>query len=207
MLAASVQRATPANADDFLRFTAQSAGFHDIELTMLEHGVDIADFTPWFLAQTGGTPWGPTLARLTDAGRQELAAMMADRLVSYAAPEGGHRLPFRSYRLRAPGPGEPIKRVAAPKRTTRRGFRRNHPPTSRRSRQLSYRDGVGDVARGQLLDVVAGRDTAGSCRWLAGRPVEWRDRILAAPVMTAVLPLRSCIHLGARRPRPERRSR
>jgi transposase len=34
-----------------------------------------------------------------------------------------------------------------------------------------------DVARGQLLDVVAGRDAAGSCRWLAGRPVEWRDRI------------------------------
>ncbi len=104
-LAASVQGATPTNADDFLRFTAQSAGFHDIEVTMLEHDVDIADFKPWFLAQTGGTPWGPTLATLTDAGRQELAATMADRLESYATPEGGHRLPFRSYRLRARGSG------------------------------------------------------------------------------------------------------
>ncbi len=39
---------------------------------MLEHDVDIADFEPWFLAQTGGTPWGPTLAALTDAGRENL---------------------------------------------------------------------------------------------------------------------------------------
>ena len=34
-----------------------------------------------------------------------------------------------------------------------------------------------DVARGQLLDIVPGRDTVGSCRWLAARPAEWRDRI------------------------------
>ena len=100
-LAASVQRATPADADDFLRLTAQSAGFHDIEITMLEHDVDIADFKPWFLAQTGGTPWGPTLAALTDAGRQELASAMMNRLEPYETPDGGHRLPFRSHRLRA----------------------------------------------------------------------------------------------------------
>ena len=85
-LAASVQRATPAHADDFLRSTAQTAGFHDIEITMLEHDVDIADFEPWFLAQTGGTPWGPTLAALTDAGRQELASAMTDRIEPYATP-------------------------------------------------------------------------------------------------------------------------
>lgn len=100
-LATSVQRATPANADDFLRLTAESAGFHDIEVTMLEHDVDIADFAPWFLAQTGGTPWGPTLAALTEAGRQDLAAAMTARLEPFATPEGGHRLPFRSHRLRA----------------------------------------------------------------------------------------------------------
>lgn len=100
-LAASVQRATPAHADDLLRSTAHTAGFHDIEITMLEHDVDIADFQPWFLAQTGGTPWGPTLAALTDAGRQQLASAMADRLEPYATPEGGHRLWFRSYRLQA----------------------------------------------------------------------------------------------------------
>ena len=34
-----------------------------------------------------------------------------------------------------------------------------------------------DVNRGQLLDVVPGRDSAGSCRWLAARPQVWRDRI------------------------------
>ncbi len=98
---ASVQRATPAHADDFLRSAAQTAGFDDIEVTMLEHDVDIADFTPWFLAQTGGTPWGPTLAKLTDAEQQELGSAMAVRLEPYAMPEGGHRIPFRSYRLEA----------------------------------------------------------------------------------------------------------
>jgi transposase len=34
-----------------------------------------------------------------------------------------------------------------------------------------------DVSRGQLLDVVAGRDTVGPCRWLANRPQAWRDQI------------------------------
>jgi hypothetical protein len=104
-LAASVRRATPANADDFLRSTAETADFHDIEVTILEHDVDIADFEPWFLAQTGGTPWGPTLAALSDTGRQELASAMADRMQPYATPEGGHRLPFGSHRLRARVPG------------------------------------------------------------------------------------------------------
>ena len=85
-LATSVQRATPAHADEFLRSTARTAGFSDIEVTMLEHDVDIADFDPWFLAQTGGTPWGPTLAALTDAGRHELVSAMANRLEPYATP-------------------------------------------------------------------------------------------------------------------------
>lgn len=34
-----------------------------------------------------------------------------------------------------------------------------------------------DVRRGQLLDVVPGRDAAPSCAWLAARPQQWRDRI------------------------------
>jgi ubiquinone/menaquinone biosynthesis C-methylase UbiE len=100
-LATSVQRATPTHADDFLRSTAHTAGFHDIEITMLEHDVDIADFEPWFLAQTGGTPWAPTLTALTDTGRQELVSAMAARIEPYAMPDGGHRIPFRSYRLHA----------------------------------------------------------------------------------------------------------
>jgi len=32
---------------------------------------------------------------------------------------------------------------------------------------------VVDVARGQLLDVVPGRDAAGACAWFAARPNEW----------------------------------
>ena len=101
LLAASVQRATPANADDFLRSTAETADFHDIEITMLEHDVDIADLKPWFLAQTGGTPWGPTLATLSDTDRHKLVVAMLDRLEPHATPDGGHRLPFRSHRLQA----------------------------------------------------------------------------------------------------------
>jgi transposase len=34
-----------------------------------------------------------------------------------------------------------------------------------------------DVRRGQLLDVVAGRDAAGPCAWLAARPAAWRAGI------------------------------
>ncbi|MCP5030949.1 MAG: transposase, partial [Actinomycetia bacterium] len=30
-----------------------------------------------------------------------------------------------------------------------------------------------DVARGQLLDVVRGRDAASTCAWFAEQPVEW----------------------------------
>lgn len=36
---------------------------------------------------------------------------------------------------------------------------------------------VVDVARGQLLDVVPGRDAASACAWFAERPVEWCDAI------------------------------
>lgn len=103
-LVESAQRATPVHADDFLRSTAEAAGLVEIEVTMIEHDVDIADFEPWFLAQTGGTPWGPTLTALTDAGRQELASAMSLRIEQYAMPNGGHRIPFRSYRLRASVP-------------------------------------------------------------------------------------------------------
>jgi transposase len=34
-----------------------------------------------------------------------------------------------------------------------------------------------DVGAGQLLDVVDGRDSTGSCEWLAARPQAWRDQI------------------------------
>lgn len=34
-----------------------------------------------------------------------------------------------------------------------------------------------DVTRGQLLDIVPGRDSVEPCRWLAARPQAWRDAI------------------------------
>ncbi len=34
-----------------------------------------------------------------------------------------------------------------------------------------------DVRHGQLLDIVAGRDSTGSCRWFAARPEAWRAGI------------------------------
>ena len=103
-VAASVRRATPANSDDFLASTADAAGFADIEISILEHDVDIADLDDWFLAQTGGTPWGPIVAALSDAGRRELTVAMTARMQPYARPEGGHRIPFRSFRLAARTP-------------------------------------------------------------------------------------------------------
>ena len=36
---------------------------------------------------------------------------------------------------------------------------------------------VVDVARGQLIDVVPGRDAASTCRWFAEQPLEWMGRI------------------------------
>ena len=38
-------------------------------------------------------------------------------------------------------------------------------------------DSIVDVGAGQLLDVVAGRDSAGPCRWLAARLTTWRANI------------------------------
>lgn len=96
----SVQRATPTNADRFLATIAAEAGFDTIEVDLLEHEVDVADLATWFLDQTGGTPWGPTLAALAADERAALAAEMT-ALLSDHATEAGHRLPFASYRLRA----------------------------------------------------------------------------------------------------------
>ncbi len=100
-LVQSVQRSTPPNADELLRALASSSGFADIDITLLEHWVDIADFGPWFLAQTAGTPWAPALDRLTDAARGDLVSAMKTKMEQYVEPDGGHCVPFRSYRLEA----------------------------------------------------------------------------------------------------------
>jgi transposase len=44
-------------------------------------------------------------------------------------------------------------------------------------RRQSWSTQIVDVQRGQLLDVVAGRDTVEPCRWFAQRPAEWCARI------------------------------
>jgi ubiquinone/menaquinone biosynthesis C-methylase UbiE len=100
-LVGSVQRATPPHADQLLRSAAGEAGLVDIDVTMLTHQVDIADFPGWFIAQTGGTPWGPTLAALTEQEQHDLVSTMTTRMLPYALPGAGHRIPFRSHRLEA----------------------------------------------------------------------------------------------------------
>ncbi len=110
-LLGSVQRATPSNADDLLRSAARSAGFEHVDVTLLEHTVEITDFEVFFLAQTSATPWGPTLEILTDRGRTALASAMAARVGQYATGDGRHSIPFRSYRLEARRNDGPMCRV------------------------------------------------------------------------------------------------
>lgn len=44
-------------------------------------------------------------------------------------------------------------------------------------KQRAWSTQVVDVARGQLLDVVPGRDAASTCAWFAERPLEWCESI------------------------------
>jgi transposase len=46
-----------------------------------------------------------------------------------------------------------------------------------RFREQLWSTQIVDVGRGQLLDVVAGRDVAGPCAWLAARPQVWRATV------------------------------
>ena len=46
-----------------------------------------------------------------------------------------------------------------------------------RFRTQSWSTQIVDVRRGQLLDVVQGRDSSEPCRWLAAQPAEWRSGI------------------------------
>jgi hypothetical protein len=45
-------------------------------------------------------------------------------------------------------------------------------------RRLHWATSIVDVAAGQLLDVVEGRDSVEPCRWLAARDQEWLDAIV-----------------------------
>ena len=46
-----------------------------------------------------------------------------------------------------------------------------------RYRRQLWSTQIVDVQRGQLLDVVAGRDVSGCCAWFAARPQAWCDRV------------------------------
>lgn len=46
-----------------------------------------------------------------------------------------------------------------------------------RWRTQQWSTSIVDVSAGRLLDVVAGRDGANPCSWLAARSDEWRDRV------------------------------
>lgn len=98
---ASVQRATPPQADTMLADAARSNGFASAATTLIEHVAVIDDFGPWFLAQTASTPWGPVLAGLDDAGRVALVDAMSARVRAFRAADGTHHLPFASHLLHA----------------------------------------------------------------------------------------------------------
>ena len=48
---------------------------------------------------------------------------------------------------------------------------------SGRWRRRAWCTSIVDVQRGQLLDIVPGRDAAAPTEWLLGRPEEWRDNV------------------------------
>ncbi len=101
-LATSVQRATPTHADDFLPFHRPA---RPDSTTSRSRCSNTTSTSP--TSNPGSSPRPealrglPTLAALTDTARQELASAMAARIEPYAIPDGGHRIPFRSYRLHA----------------------------------------------------------------------------------------------------------
>ena len=57
-----------------------------------------------------------------------------------------------------------------------------------------------DARNGTLLDIVAGRDSAGPARWLADRPVEWKTRVQWG-VMDLSGPYKSCLLYTSPSPR------
>jgi ubiquinone/menaquinone biosynthesis C-methylase UbiE len=98
-LAASVQAATPPDADQLLESIATDAGFASVSLSLLEHQVEIAELGSFFLAQSATTPWASALATLSDAEQQSLADSLVQRLSACGAAGGAHVLPFCSHRL------------------------------------------------------------------------------------------------------------
>jgi ubiquinone/menaquinone biosynthesis C-methylase UbiE len=100
-VAASARAATPAHADDLLTVLAANAGFAEIEVSLLEHTVEVADVESFFLDQTSSTPWATVTAALSPPERAVLAATFASRLNADRTAGGGHLLRFGSYQLSA----------------------------------------------------------------------------------------------------------
>lgn len=97
-IAASAAAATPASADDRLQTLASEAGFRDIDLSILEHTVEVENLRAFFIEQTATTPWATVLAVLSQAHKDRLATEFETRLAEHAT-SGGHLLPFSSHMI------------------------------------------------------------------------------------------------------------
>ncbi len=100
-LVPSLRAAIPERADESMLRWASEAGCTDASIDLIEHTVPFADVAAFFLRQTASTPWGPSLAELTDEDRDLLAADMVETLAPFRDPSGVHHVPFCSYRLNA----------------------------------------------------------------------------------------------------------
>ncbi|NNE95483.1 MAG: methyltransferase domain-containing protein [Acidimicrobiales bacterium] len=98
-VAESARTATPVKADEMMVGVASDAGFTEINVSLLEHTVEVADVEAFFLSQTASTPWAPVIAMFTADELQILAGMFAARLKAPGAASGGYLLRFASHML------------------------------------------------------------------------------------------------------------
>ena len=97
-ITASARAATPADADELLRDIATEAGFRNIDLSLLEHSIEVDDLRSFFINQTATTPWAPVIGSLSPSELNQLAKKLEAQLAPYAVTDG-HRLPFCSHML------------------------------------------------------------------------------------------------------------
>ena len=98
-ITASARAATPTDADELLRDIATEAGFHAIDLSLLEHSIEVDDLRSFFLDQTATTPWAPVIGRLSPSEQNQLADEFVARL-SRREMADRDRLSFCSHMIR-----------------------------------------------------------------------------------------------------------
>jgi SAM-dependent methyltransferase len=97
----SLRAATPSEAGRRLADVAGRAGFSRVDVSLLEHTVEISDLDGFITAQTSATPWGPALEALDDATRTDRVGQIRDRLGAYELGDGVYAIPFASHMLTA----------------------------------------------------------------------------------------------------------